>query len=198
MDLKKEIIRKTFHIISILFLIIPVELFGKYSISLLMVFMLVVFIPVSYFKIRNLFTVWYWKIIEIVEREKNIQIIPARQAYSLAVGLMIVSLFFNEEILKISIISLAVYDGFATISGILFGKHKILKTKKSLEGIIGGFIPNMILLSFLVTPLNAFFITFVTAVIELFSSDEKWFLDDNLMIPVGVALFSYFVLNFPS
>ncbi|WP_457621571.1 diacylglycerol/polyprenol kinase family protein [Persephonella sp.] len=198
MKLKKEIFRKIFHIISILCMIIPVELFGKYSVSVIMLCMLIFIFPISYFRLRNVFTQWYWKIIDLVEREKNIEILPARQAFSLSLGLLTVSLFFSEEVLKISIVSIAVYDGFATISGILFGKHKIPGTRKSLEGVVGGFVPNFIALLFLVDPFYSFLVTAFTAVVELISSDKVWFLDDNLTIPVAVAVFSSFLLNFPS
>ncbi|ACO03626.1 MAG TPA: hypothetical protein DEP48_06330 [Persephonella sp.] len=198
MEVKKEIYRKVFHIVSTLSMIIPVEIFGKYSVSIIMAVMLLSLIPISYFRIRNIFTDWYWKIIDLVERERNIRIMPARQAFSLSVGLLIVSLFFSEEILKISIVSVAVYDGFATITGILFGKHKILGTKKSVEGVIGGFIPNFIALLFLLDPFNALSVTVFTAFIELLSSDRRWFLDDNLTIPLSVAFFSVFVLNLPA
>jgi len=183
MEVKKEIYRKVFHIVSTLSMIIPVEIFGKYSVSIIMAVMLLSLIPISYFRIRNIFTDWYWKIIDLVERERNIRIMPARQAFSLS---------------KISIVSVAVYDGFATITGILFGKHKILGTKKSVEGVIGGFIPNFIALLFLLDPFNALSVTVFTAFIELLSSDRRWFLDDNLTIPLSVAFFSVFVLNLPA
>ena len=198
MNVKKEILRKFFHITSTLSILIPLEFLGKYSVSVIMVVMLLFIFPISYFRIRNYFTLWYWKLIDLLERERNLKILPARQAFSLSLGILIVSLFFCEDILKVSIISVAVYDGFATIAGILYGKHKIFRTKKSVEGVVGGFIPNFLILLFVLDPSDAFLVTFFTAIIELLSSERRWFLDDNLTIPVSVALFLTFVLNFPS
>ncbi|WP_456401060.1 diacylglycerol/polyprenol kinase family protein [Persephonella sp.] len=198
MDLRKEIIRKLFHIVSILLLLFPLYLFGKYSITLISALMLLVLLPVSYFRSRNFLTEIYWKIIDTVERDKNLRILPGRQAFSLSVGLLIVSLFLDERSVAVSIICVAVYDGFATIAGLLFGKTKILGRKKSLEGMVGGFIPNIIVLMFLVTPLISVILTLTTAIIEFFSSDKRWFTDDNLTIPVFVGFLYYFLSNFPS
>ncbi len=191
-NLRLEVSRKIFHIVSILFLLFPLYLWGRYSIAILMTFMLIVIFPISYFRIKNRFTFWFWQIIKWVERDKNLEM-PARQAFSLAIGMLISSLIFDEKILQISIVSTAVYDGFATIFGILFGKHKF-PWGKSLEGTVGGILFNTAALS-LITPLsNAFLISIFVAFVENFSRSDKWFLDDNLLIPIFTGIFAKFFI----
>ena len=192
-NLRLEISRKIFHIVSILLLLVPLYLWGRYSITILMALMLVVIFPISYFKIKNRFTLWFWQIIKWVERDKNLKM-PARQAFSLAIGMLISSLIFDEKILQISIISTAVYDGFATIFGLLFGKHKF-PWGKSLEGTLGGVVLNAMALT-LIIPINyAVIISIFIALVENFSNSNKWFLDDNLLIPVFSGVCSYFLLK---
>jgi len=196
---KREVLRKTFHIISILLLLIPVELFGKYSIAILMAFMLLTIFPVAYFRIKNRLTAPFWKLLDFVERDYNFKTLPGRQAYSLALAILIVSLIFPEEIVKISIITIAVYDGFSTIFGLLFGKHKVsigkFKTKKSYEGFFGGVLMNTIALSLFIPLSKAIVISFVAGIVELFSNDKKWYLDDNLTVTIFTAIFSYLLFK---
>ena len=196
MDIQKEILRKVFHIVSILMLLIPLELCGKYCISVLMAGMLIIFFPIAFLNIRNKFTWIFWKLLEFVEREFNWEKLPARQAFSLAFGLLFSSLFFPENVVKVAIVCVAVYDGFSTIFGITLGKHKIkifgLKLKKSYEGSLAGFIFNTIALLFFVPFYKAVILSFLTGVIELFSSNKVWYLDDNILIPVFISIVAYF------
>ncbi|RMD47410.1 MAG: hypothetical protein D6834_00910 [Aquificota bacterium] len=191
--MKKEILRKIFHIFSILFLLIPLHFFGKYFITTLMIFMLIIFYPISKYKVKNRFTFLFWKLLNYIEREKNMEILPARQAFSLAISLIFVSIFFDEKILSISIISIAVFDGIATITGKYFGKVKLFG-KKTLEGTLGGFIANsfalyIFLSDFWVSVLISIFV----ATVEIYSSDDDIFTDDNFTIPIATAFFSWFL-----
>ncbi len=197
MDIQKEIIRKVFHIVSILALLIPLEMFGKYSISVLMGIMLLVFFPITFFNIRNKFTWFFWKLLEFVERDFNWEKLPARQAFSLAFGLLFSSLFFPQKIVEVAIVCVAVYDGFSTIFGITLGKHKIqilgFKLRKSYEGSFAGFFFNTLALIFFVPFYQAVILSFITGTIELFSSNKVWYLDDNILIPIFVSISAYFL-----
>jgi len=187
--MKKEILRKIFHIFSILSLIIPVEIFGKYSITVLMFLMLAIFLPISYFRIKNPLTTPFWKILEYVERDFNWKALPGRQAYALGAGLLAVSILFNTETLEIAIITTAIYDGIATIVGKLYGKHKISGLNKSYEGTISGIIVNSLSLMIFLNPVKAVLISIAAAIIELSADSKKWYLDDNFIIPLGISAF---------
>jgi len=193
--MQKEILRKLFHIFSILALLIPLELFGKYSITILMLLMILIFYPISSFKIKNRFTKPFWILLNFIERDENLKNFPAKQAFSLGLSLVIVSIFFDKRILEISIISLAVYDGIATIAGKLFGKIKLINNR-TLEGTIAGIIANTIALNFILNPFTALLISIFTALIEIFSSGKALLKDDNFTIPVGVAFFSWILFSY--
>ena len=192
--MKLELLRKVFHIVSILLLLIPLELFGKFSITILMLLMLCIFFPISYFRIKNTLTYPFWKLLEYVERKQNWETIPGKQAYSLAVGLSLVSLIFPEKAVKVAIISTAIYDGIATIVGKLIGKHKILFTNKSIEGTVTGIVANTLALLLILPLWKAIFISVVVALVELIAKSEKWYLDDNLLIPI-VSAVAYFLFS---
>jgi len=191
--MEKEIIRKIFHIFSILFLLIPLHFFGKYSITALMIFMMLIFYPISKFKIQNKLTFLFWKILEYIERERNMKTLPAKQAFALAFGLIFVSVFFDEKILSISIISIAVFDGVATLVGKYFGKIKLFG-KKTLEGTVSGIIANSVSLYFFLQDFwVSILISIFVAIVEIYSSDEDILTDDNFTVPVATAFFCWFL-----
>ncbi len=186
--MRLELLRKIFHIVSILLLLVPLKLFGKFSITILMFLMLLIFFPISYFRIKNKLTYPFWKLLEYVERQQNWETIPGKQAFSLAVGLIIVSLIFSEKELEVAIISTAIYDGVATIVGKLSGKHKIPFTKKSVEGTVAGIIINSLFLLLILPIWKSIFISVIVASVELMAKSEKWYLDDNILIPIVSAV----------
>ncbi len=187
--MKLELLRKIFHIISISLLIIPLEIFGKISIIILMGGMLLIFFPISYFRIKNRWTFLYWELLKHVERKQNWDTLPAKQAFALAFGLIISALFFDEKTLKVAILTTAIYDGFATILGKLFGRHKIPYTRKSIEGSLGGMLINTLVLSFFIPVEQSLLVSLFASFIELFANSKKIFLDDNFLIPVSVSIF---------
>ncbi len=155
---------------------------------ILMFLMLLIFFPISYFRIKNKLTYPFWKLLEYVERQQNWETIPGKQAFSLAVGLIIVSLLFSEKELEVAIISTAIYDGVATIVGKLSGKHKVPFTKKSVEGTLAGIIINSLFLLLILPVWKSIFISVIVASVELMAKSEKWYLDDNILIPIVSAI----------
>ncbi len=155
-----------------------------------MTLMLTVLYPVSKYRVKNKLTFLFWRILEFVEREENLKTLPARQAFSLSLGLIITSLLFDEKIVEIAIISTAIYDGFATIGGKLFGKTKLINNK-TLEGSIIGIIANTLALMFIVDFYTALLISIFVSFIELFSTSKNILDDDNFLIPVCVGIFCF-------
>jgi dolichol kinase len=188
MKLSREIKRKIFHIISILSLVLVVKIFGKFFLAGLMVAMASVVYVIVKFNIKSIFTKPLWFFIENLEREENLKTLPAKEAFSLAIGITIVSLLFEEKIVLISIISLAVYDGIATIVGIKWGRIKLLNNR-TLEGTVAGIIANTLALSFIISPLIGLIISIFVAIVENISSSKE----DNFYIPVSTAFFSWFL-----
>ncbi len=196
-DLRVEIPRKLFHIASGLAVLFILEIFGKEAVIFLTAVGILVGIGIFYFRIRNVFTEVLWFFIDRMERQENLEKFPGRQAIGSLIGIFLSALIFNEQVLKIAIITYAVYDGFATIFGLLFGKHKIgfgkYRLKKSYEGFLGGVLVNTIALSFIVPFKEALIFSFVGGLSELFTSSRKLYLDDNIIVPLATGIFAQFI-----
>ncbi len=186
--MNREIKRKIFHIFSILLLLPILYIFGKYFLAALMLCLAGIVYLIVKLNIKIFLTKPLWFFIENLEREENLKTLPAKEAFSLAIGIAIVSLFFEEKIVAISIVSLAIYDGIASIVGIKFGKIKLLNNR-TLEGTVSGIIANTITLSFIISPLIGLIISIFVAVVENISSSKE----DNFYIPVATAFFSWFL-----
>ena len=194
-EIKREIIRKVIHITSLSFFLIVLYSLGKLYLALLMFIAFLFIYPISYKRIKNPVTWPFWWILELAEREKNMKTLPARQSLSLILGVFVVSLLFNEKIITVSIISLAIYDSVANLVGKFWGKRKFFGNR-TIEGSILGIIINSIALSFILTPWVAILISFVVAGLELISPSKGLFDDDNFVIPVGTAIFTWFLSQF--
>ena len=196
-DLKIEIPRKLFHVFAGLLYLIPLFLCGKLCVAFLSAIATTVATFVFYFRIRNFFTYPLWFLINKLERKENLEHFPGRQAVAMNFGIFISSVLFSEKTLLAVIITLAVYDGFATIFGLLFGKHKIgygkFKLKKTYEGLFGGLIANVLVLSLFFSLKEAFLFSAIAGIVEIFSNSKKLILDDNLLIPVLTGLFIEFI-----
>ena len=190
---KKELSRKLFHIISILFLLIPLYTCGNYCLASILAFFVMVFFIISKFKIKNHLTNLYWLLLDKIERDENLKSLPAKQAFSLALSLILISLIFPREIIAISIITLAIYDGFSTIGGKLFGKTKLINNR-TLEGALIGIIANTLVLMRFIGFGNALLVSVFAALLEMFSRPDSIFTDDNFTIPIGTALLVYLLM----
>ncbi|WP_457627686.1 hypothetical protein [Persephonella sp.] len=182
-NLRVEIPRKLFHIAATLLLLIPLFIFGKWGVAGVSAVMLVVLFPVAYLGLKNRWTAPFWYAIQKLEREENLKVIPGKQAFALAGGMFLASIFFSEEVLLVCIITTAVYDGFATILGLLLGRHR-LPTGKSIEGTLGGILFNTVFLLPFMELKWAVFVSAMAGVIENLSSWKRWYLDDNFLLPV--------------
>lgn len=100
---------------------------------------------------------------------------------------------FPRNIAFLSLSFLAIGDTFAAIVGIIFGKRKLLGTKKSLEGSIACFISSFIFALFYINPAIAFLGAFSATIAEF----SRIPVDDNIKIPllagVVMSVFSIFV-----
>jgi dolichol kinase len=118
-------------------------------------------------------------IIHHMEREGEF---PGKGAFFFVFSALVTLMFFPPVVAAVSVAVLAVLDGFSTIFGIRFGKHRIWK-KKTLEGFLGGVIITAALLLFISPPVYAILISLVAGFVELLSP-----VDDNLIIPWVVAM----------
>jgi len=195
-NLRVEIPRKLFHLGATLLLLIPLYLFGRFGVAVVCGLLLIILVPVAYGGIRNRLTAPFWSAIDRLEREENMEILPGKQAFALAGGMLIASLLFDEGTLAVCITTTAVYDGFATIIGLKFGRHK-LPTGKSVEGTLGGIVLNTVFLLPFTELGYAVLISLFAGFVENLASWKRWYLDDNFLLPLFVGAFVK-LLNIPA
>ena len=118
--------------------------------------------------------------------------LPGRGALTFAVSALAVVVLFPVATSVPAIVTVAVLDSVTTIAGLRFGKHRIYNGK-SWEGTLSGIAVTAIVLLPLLTPAGAAAVAVLAGIIELISP-----VDDNLVIPVAVAVLLAFVPAFHS
>ncbi len=114
--------------------------------------------------------------------------LPFEGAIQFTLGAFLTILAFGTLQATIGILVLAFGDGFSTVFGKLHGRHKI--GKKSLEGALAGLLAAFIVCSLLLPWELAFIVSLAGIGIDMASLP----LDDNITIPLGVAIALTFAL----
>lgn len=115
----------------------------------------------------------------------------------LVLGILATALIFQPVPASIGIYALAFGDGFASLAGKLFGKHKLCCKKitcgKTVEGSLACFLA-VFISSFAVTKkiTVSLVLAVVATLIEVLPLKDF----DNLIIPVTIAFCSHFLLTF--
>lgn len=128
------------------------------------------------------------------ERAKHRKEHPGRGPILLFLGCFIALFFFDIRIALASIMVLAVGDSFTNIFG-PFGKMKTkMHKKKFLEGTIAGII-GATLGAMLFVPLWIAFVSTLIAMFAELADLSKYYLDDNIVIPVIAGLLMTLLLS---
>lgn len=179
-----EYLRKTAHLFFGLLVASVIWLFTPYQAAMIIGFSLYIGLILIDLCMKEYRIPLISDLIYHLEREGSF---PGKGALFFVFSALVTLMFFPSPVAAISVAVLAVLDGFSTIFGIRFGKHRIWN-KKTLEGFLGGFIITAVLLLLIVNPLYAFLIALVAGLVELFSP-----IDDNLIIPWVVAMLISFL-----
>ncbi len=173
-----EIKRKLVHFLALLFVTIYIifnEYFGHKSGILFLIFLLIIFLAVDYFRIVKKIKI---PIFHIVWREKEKEKLGGNIYF--LIGAIIAFAVFDFRIAVTALLMTTFGDIAAALIGIKFGKH-LLDDKKTWEGTIAEFLVNLIIGFFLLE--NIFIIAamaFSATLVETASTH----VDDNLSIPV--------------
>ncbi|MCK4669604.1 MAG: hypothetical protein KAT43_00250 [Nanoarchaeota archaeon] len=121
------------------------------------------------------------------ERKEHRKVHPGRGPLLLLVGCFIALFIFEYNTALAAIMILAIGDSFTNIFG-PFGKMKTkLHRKKFLEGTIAGII-GATLGAMLFVPFGIAFVATLVAMFAELVDLEKYYLDDNILIPVVAGL----------
>ena len=179
-----EYLRKSSHILFGLLIAAVILLFPTYHAAMIIGFSLYVGLILIDLCEKGYSIPIISSLIHHMEREGSF---PGKGAFFFVFSALVTLIFFPSAVAAVSVAVLAVLDGFSTIIGIRFGRHRIWK-KKTLEGFLGGFIITAILLMLITAPQYAVLISLVAGFVELVSP-----VDDNLIIPWIVAMLITFM-----
>ena len=125
------------------------------------------------------------------EREYHLIVRPGLGPLQFTFGALLSLLLFGREIAFISVLVLTFGDSFSTLIGVYFGRVVLpWSKKKTLEGMLACFLASLCISVFLLPLKLAVLVSFVTCVLESFSTR----FDDNILIPLGVGVLLWFLL----
>lgn len=181
-----EFKRKLFHLLAVLFLVVPIYLFPLwlnvilFNTALILNYLLVKRNPV----ILRIFSVF----VKHLEREENLDR-PGIQSLYLLLGVFLSYILFEKESV-IGVITLAIGDAFSGLVGYYFGKNKLpYNPKKTLEGSLAFFLSSFLILSVFTYPFEALLVALVSAIVESLPLR----LDDNFTIPLISSFIAYLI-----
>ncbi len=185
---KKEISRKAVHISSILLPLAYRYVFHsnkKFAFTFLLpITVLALIVEIIRLEHRTMKKIFY-NLFGLMLRKHELHEFTGA-TYLLISSLLCIAIF-PKDITFVALSFLAIGDTLAAIVGISFGKRKLLKTKKSLEGSIACFLGTFIFALFFLHP----FIALVGGVSATFAEFSRIPVDDNIKIP----LISGFVMS---
>lgn len=179
-SIKKEILRKSLHIIGIT---IPVSylFFGKNFTILYVSLLIIASIFIELLRIRAPVLFPINKVIESISRKYEKTALASYVYFFMAA--LLVTFFLSMKAVIIGLTSALLSDATAAILGRAFGKHSI--RDKTLEGNLTGMVTVVIIILLLTNnPLISIAMGFCFSILDLI--DFKF--DDNFVIPFGMSL----------
>jgi len=188
----KEVGRKLIHILSGIIIAYLILHLPYFILILLTTLGLLSTLSISYL-VKNGFKIpLIDQILNSYERESAMEKMPAKGVLMFILSLLILLILVrNPLIIASAIVTLALGDGFATIVGIRWGKHRLIGNK-SLEGSMAFFLTSIAGLSFLLEPVYALIAAFTGMLIEMVPQE---IIDDNITIPLGVGAILMFLIK---
>jgi len=181
----KEVYRKSIHLGS---LILPFSYryifhYNRkqtfiFLVPITLVFLIIEIVRMEHRTVKRLF----YNIFGIMLRKHEMHEFTGA-AYLLISAIICIAVF-PRNIAFLALSFLAIGDTFAAVIGIIFGKRKLLHTKKSLEGSLACFISSFVFALFFINPTVAFFGALTAAIAEL----SRIPVDDNIKIPISAGL----------
>ncbi len=183
--IKKELMRKSFHILGMTIPIMYI-LFGKDLTILYLSILLIIFILIEFIRIRVPILFPLYRISEEVTRSFEKTALASYIYFCVASLIIVFFLSINSVIIGIT--SALIGDTISAIGGIVLGKHKI--KNKTIEGSILGML-TVIIISYVLSSLLFNNITIIPIILGMsfFIFDIVDFkFDDNFILPLGMSL----------
>lgn len=192
---RHELFRKAIHLFGI-FWLFPILTFDSMTASLIYGCIFGLLMILECFRIKQVYILGlnlssFGALFRDGEKHKKFTLKSMDQ---LILGLLIMSIFFDQSIV-ISCYSMMIFgDAFAAIIGRKIGRYKMYKNK-TLEGFVA-FVFFATIGSYGITNLLGYqqsfefiiIISIFAALIELFDFYKKYNIDDNIMIPISCCI----------
>ncbi len=180
--MRKETERQIFHLVLGILLASIILLLGKFYSLALFGTLIVLGIFISELLNKGIRVQPFYCFVKRLEREK---VRPGQGTLTLVLGPFIALVFFEPNIVFLSVLILAFADSFSTIVGKGIGVIRIYNGK-TLEGFVGGFLASLfVVIPYLNMP-AALASCLVASLTELLSP-----VDDNIVIPPLSSLIIY-------
>ncbi len=185
---KFEIRRKVFHIILGLVLSILIYLGFLQTWMVAVIILLGIFLSLNHKQIPII-----KKMLYIFDRKEHIESMPGRSVIYLFLGVLLIMLLFDKNIVLASMMIWTFGDSAASLISKHYGKIKhVWNNKKLVEGTVAGIIIGTLTASIFVSWTYALIASIIAMIVE--SMDivlYKENLDDNLLIPLisGAVIF---------
>ena len=183
MNFKRETIRKLFHLSGIFFLFLAKD-FKSLSLLLLVSLIFIYLFSIFLEKTTHHGFPGVAQLTHFLKRGEKVDLAPP----FLALGIIVCLLFFKFEIATCAILQICVGDIAASLIGQQWGKKKIFySSEKTYLGSFCFFIAAFLVQLPFVSLFDSILLAFVGTLLE--SLPLKSF--ENLIVPLGVALFFY-------
>ncbi len=189
---KKELLRKSFHISSILLPLSYYFIFqNRKMMFLILIPLTIIALIIDIARLEHkTFKRIFLNLVGLLLRKHEIHNFTG--ATYLMISAVLCIGFFPKEIAVVSLAFLAIGDTLAALVGIPFGKRKILNTSKSLEGSLACFAGCFVFGLLFLHPAGAIIGAFTATVAEF-----SWIpIDDNIKIPIASGLVMSFINMF--
>jgi len=179
--IKKEIIRKSIHLIFGIFFLLLIQYGGVQLSFNIIALCLIAGTIISIAMMRKHKFPLLNEIVGKVERDSE-RHFPGRAAIYFFVSALILLVIFKEyPLIILAALSVQVFaDSAAAIIGIQFGKHKLFQ-KKSYEGSLACLVVSIICINFFFPIYIAIVAGFIATAVEVLP------LDDNLWVPLSTG-----------
>ncbi|MCQ5340760.1 MAG: hypothetical protein NO483_03505 [Candidatus Methanomethylicia archaeon] len=183
--IKKELMRKSFHILGITIPIMYI-LFGKDLTILYLSILLIIFILIEFIRIRVPILFPLYRVSEEIARSFEKTALASYMYF--CVASLIIVFFLSITSVIIGITSALIGDTISAISGVLLGKYKI--KNKTIEGSLLGMLA-VIIISYILSSLlfsNIIIIPIILGISFFIFDIIDFKFDDNFILPLGMSL----------
>ncbi len=188
--IRKELVRKSIHLAACF--VPSLLLIDKNFVLISLTSVLVLYSVAEFLRIKGIHIVLVSALTEVAARKRDENHFVLGPV-TLAVGVLLSIILFDEKIASISIYALAFGDGLASLAGRIFGKHLIpCSAGKTIEGSVTCFLAILVSTYVITNDIwLSLLIAFAGTIIEVLPIKDF----DNVIIPIVLGFITQFYFH---